>query len=162
MFVYALRANTLRFFSIIGIALIVLVSLILFVPGYEITTTSSIQAEKEKIKYDKIKTPEDRIEFLSQFGWEVNETPITENEIKIPDEFDKILKTYNEVQKQQGLDLSKYKGKTVTRYTYEITNYPNYSGKVYANVILYKNRVIGGDICSADINGFIHGFKGQS
>ena len=159
MFVYALRANTLRFFSIIGIALIVLVSLILFVPGYEITTTSSIQAEKEKIRYDKIKTPEDRAEFLAQFGWEVNETPITENEIKIPDEFDKILKTYNEVQKQQGLDLSKYKGKTVTRYTYEITNYPNYSGKVYANVILYKNRVIGGDICSADVSGFIHGFK---
>ena len=121
-----------------------------------------IQAEKEKIKYDKIKTPEDRVSFFAQFGWEVNETPITENEIKIPDEFDKILKTYNEVQKQQGLDLTKYRGKTVTRYTYEITNYPNYEGKVYANVLIYKNRVIGGDICSADVNGFIHGFKRQS
>ena len=65
MFVYALRANTLRFFSIIGIALIALVSLILFVPGYEITTTSSILAEKEKIKYDKIKTEDDRISFLN-------------------------------------------------------------------------------------------------
>ncbi|MBQ8747042.1 MAG: DUF4830 domain-containing protein [Clostridia bacterium] len=162
MFVYTLRANTLRFFSIIGVALIVLVSLILFVPKYEITTTSTIQAEKEKIKYDKIKTPENRVSFLAQFGWEVNETPITENEIKIPDEFDKILKTYNEVQKQQGLDLTKYKGKTVTRYTYEITNYPNYEGKVYANVLIYKNHVIGGDICSADVNGFIHGFKRQS
>ncbi|MBR2848368.1 MAG: DUF4830 domain-containing protein [Clostridia bacterium] len=159
MFVYALRANTLRFFSIIGIALIALVSLILFVPGYEITTTSSILAEKEKIKYDKIKTEDDRISFLNQFGWQVEASPAEETTVTIPEEFDKILKTYNEVQKQQGLDLSKYKGKSVTRYTYEITNYPDYNGKVYVNMIVYKNRVIGGDVCSADVNGFIHGFK---
>jgi hypothetical protein len=68
------------------------------------------------------------------------------------------MKTYNEVQKQQGLDLEKYKGKDVIRYTYEITNYPGEEGKVLANLIVYKNRVIGGDICSADVNGFIHGF----
>ncbi len=159
MFVYALRANTLRFFSIIGIALIALVSLILFVPEHEITTTGAILAEKEKIRYDKIKTEEDRIAFLSQFGWEIDPATLETAEITVPDEFDKILKTYNEVQKQQGLDLTKYRGKTVSRFTYEIKNYPGYSGKVYANVIVYKNRVIGGDICSADVNGFIHGFK---
>ena len=78
--------------------------------------------------------------------------------INIPAEFDKIMKTYNEIQKQQGLDLEKYKGKEVTRVTYEITNYPEAEGKVLANIILYKNRVIGGDICATDVNGFIHGF----
>ena len=57
------------------------------------------------------------------------------------------------------LDLSKYKGKTVQRYTYEITNYPDYSGTVYANIIIYKSRVIGGDICSSDVEGFIQGFE---
>ncbi len=159
MFVYALRANTLRFFGIIGIALIALVSLILFVPNYEISTTSTIVAETEKIRYDKIKTEEDRIAFLTQFGWETAETPLEQTDVTVPTEFDKILKSYNEVQKQQGLDLTKYKGKTVTRYTYEIKNYPGYDGKVYANVLIYKNRVIGGDICSADVKGFIHGFK---
>lgn len=159
MFVYALRANTLRFFGIIGIALIALVSLILFVPGYEISTTSTIMAETEKVKYDKIKTEEDRIAFLAQFGWDVGDTHTEQTDVTVPAEFDKILKSYNEVQKQQGLDLTKYKGKTVTRYTYEIKNYPGYDGKVYANILIYKNRVIGGDICSADVNGFIHGFK---
>lgn len=158
MFVYTFRANTLKFFSILGVALIALVSLIVFVPRYEITTTSSILAEKEKLQFDKIRTNEDRIEFLTQYGWTVAETPTEEVTLTLPTEFDKIMKTYNELQKQQGLDLSKYKGKQVTRYTYEITNYPTQSGKVLANVIVYKNRVIGGDICSTDVNGFIHGF----
>ena len=45
------------------------------------------------------------------------------------------------------------------RYTYEITNYPNYEGKVIANILVYRGKVVGGDICSADINGFIHGFE---
>ncbi len=158
MFVYTLRANTLKFFSIVGIALIALISLIVFVPRYEITTTGTILAEKEKIQFDKIRSNEDRIAFLAQYGWETADTPSEEVTLTIPTEFDKIMKTYNELQKQQGLDLSRYKGKSVTRYTYEITNYPSAKGKVLANMVVYKNRVIGGDICSTDVNGFIHGF----
>ena len=158
MFVYTLRASTLKFFSIIGIALIALISLIIFVPGNEAASTSAILAEKEKINFDKIRSNEDRIAFLAQYGWEVSPQPLEEATLTIPAEFDKIMKTYNELQKQQGLDLSKYKGKSVTRCTYEITNYPSASGKVLATIVLYKNRVIGGDICSTDVNGFIHGF----
>ena len=159
MFVYTFRANTLRFFSIIGIALIALVSLIVFVPGYEVATTSAIQAENEKIRFDRVKDNDGRIEFIAQYGWEVEKTPLEEVTLTVPSEFDKIMKSYNELQKQQGLDLSKYKGKTVTRYTYEVTNYPGYDGKVLLNMLIYKNRVIGGDICSTDTNGFIHGFS---
>ena len=54
---------------------------------------------------------------------------------------------------------AKYKRKTVSRYTYKVDNYADYSGVVLADVIVYKNKVIGGDICSADVNGFIHGFS---
>ena len=50
-------------------------------------------------------------------------------------------------------------GKDVTRYTFTITNYPNYEGTVLANVLVYRNRVIGGDICSADVSGFVQGFE---
>ena len=66
--------------------------------------------------------------------------------------------SYNEFQRQMGLDLAKYKGKDVMRYTYEVTNYPEYEGRVYANVLIYRNKVIGGDICSADSKGFLQGF----
>ena len=53
--------------------------------------------------------------------------------------------------------MTKYLKKDVNRYTYKITNYPDYTGDVYANILVYKNKVIGGDVCSADANGFIHG-----
>ena len=82
--------------------------------------------------------------------------PVEECEIVIPREFDKVMTSYNEIQKQQGLDLSKYAKKTATRYTYKITNYPDYNGTVYANIITYRNKVISGDICSADAKGFLH------
>lgn len=159
MFVYTVRANSLKFFSILGAAMILLISLIVFIPDYSPMTTNAIAEANAKIKFDKVKTNEDRISFLSQYGWEVDSEPVDEAKITIPSDFDKVLASYNEVQKQQGLDLSKYRGKEVMRYTYTVKNYPNYSGTVYANVIIYKNRVIGGDICSSDVSGFIGTFS---
>ena len=79
--------------------------------------------------------------------------------VTIPREFDKVFAAYNEMQRGQGLDLSTYSGKTVERYTYTVTNYENYEGTVLANLLIYRGRVIGGDICSADTAGFVHGFN---
>lgn len=160
MFVYSLRASTLKFFAVVCVALTALITMITFIPSYDGGELGYITTGKqEKINYDKIKTEEDRVGFLSQFGWSVKGAPIEVAEITVPSEFDKIFTGYNEIQKRQGLDLSKYKNKTVTRYTYEISNYDGAEGKVYANILVYRNKVIGGDICSADANGFIHGFE---
>ncbi len=153
MFIYTLRASTLKFFGVVGIALICLVALIVFIPDY------GVEASATSYQYEKVKTDDDVEMFLSQFGWKVGANPAEIAEVTIPDEFDKIFTAYNEIQKGQGLDLSKYHRKTVKRYTYEVENYPDYDGKVYANVLVYRGRVIGGDICSADTEGFIHGFE---
>ena len=162
MFVYSLRASTLKFFAVVCVALTALITMITFIPGYDGGDLGYITTGTQKeINYDKIKTNEDRVNFLSQFGWQVNSEPVETAEIVIPEEFDKIFTGYNEIQKRQGLDLSKYKKKNVMRDTYEVNNYKGEDGKVYANVIVYRNRVIGGDICSADVNGFIHGFERQ-
>ncbi|MBE6596299.1 MAG: DUF4830 domain-containing protein [Ruminococcaceae bacterium] len=159
MFIYSLRASTIKFFAVICVALVALITLIAFVPDYGDSVVDQTVSKDASISYDKIKTNEDRIEFLSQFGWEVKAEAVTASEVTIPNEFDKVFTGYNEIQKRQGLDLSKYKKKNVMRYTYEITNYNGYDGTVYANLIIYRNRVIGGDICSADVTGFIHGFE---
>ena len=158
MFIYSLRAGTLKFFGIIGVALAALIVLIAFVPGEQAEMSSAAAGETVSYHYDKVKTPEDRLEFLRQFGWEVRPEPLEQTEVVIPGEFDKVYAGYNEIQKNQGLDLGRYKNKTVSRYTYEVTNYPDYAGRVLVNVLIYRNRVIGGDVCTADLNGFIHGF----
>ena len=101
------------------------------------------------------------IEFLAQFGWSADPSSVQKQDVTLPGEFDKVFAGYNEIQRAQGLDLSKYKNKKITRYTIEISNYNGYDGTVYANVLVYRNKVIGGDICSADVSGFVHGFEAQ-
>lgn len=162
MFVYSLRAQSLKFFGVAALALAALICIIVFVPTYSPASseTASLASDSAKeITFDKIKTNDDRVNFLSQFGWTVAETPVEEAEITIPDEFDRVFTGYNELQKQQGLNLEKYRRREMKRYTYEITNYPGYTGTVYANLLVYRNKVVGGDVCSADSNGFIHGFS---
>ena len=159
MFIYTVRANTLKFIGIIASAVLALCMLIVFIPAYEPATTAAIAASSAKYTYDKIKTDADAAAFLEQFGWTVDSTPLEKIEIRIPQQFDKVMNAYNELQKSQGLDLARYKDKDVTRYTFRVTNYPGYTGTVYANVIIYKNKVIGGDICSSDVTGFINSFQ---
>ena len=156
MFIYTLKASTLKLFAVICVALAAVITLIAFVPA---GTEDLAVIQDKKIDYTGVANNENRISFLSQFGWEVKSEPVNSTETTVPSEFDSLFSGYNEIQKKQGLDLSDYKGKKVMKYTYEITNYPNYKGKVYANIFVYRNRVIGGDICSAEITGFIHGFE---
>lgn len=171
MFIYSFKASSIKFFGVICVALAALITLIAFVPAYAGGESSkpsggvAVDAPEAEsgvtvsIRYDKVKSADDAAKFLSQFGWVVDAGSAETREVTIPREFDKVFAGYNELQKSQGLDLSKYKKKTVTRYTFVITDYEGYEGTVYANVLVYRNRVIGGDICSADVNGFIHGFE---
>ena len=71
----------------------------------------------------------------------------------LPRTFDGVFGDYNALQKQQGFDLSIYAGETCSVYTYRVMNYAGTSDTVLAQLFVYRNRVIGGDICSADTSG---------
>jgi hypothetical protein len=160
MFIYAMRAGTLRFFGIVCVALVALVTLIAFVPELQpaAATGGEITEESETVSFEGVRSNEDRIAFLAQFGWEVEADPTESTTVGIPREFDKVFAAYNELQRTQGLDLTEYSGKTVERYTYTVKNYEGYEGTVQANLLVHRGRVIGGDICAADASGFLHGF----
>ena len=158
MFIYSLKASTIKFCAVVCVALATLITLVVFIPVAAVDGNSAVSVNAE-IDYTGIKTNDDRVKFLEQFGWQVESEPVDTVEVTIPESFYKIFSAYNEIQKRQGLDLSKYKKKNVTRYTYKITNYDGYEGTVYANIIVYRNKVIGGDVCSADIKGFMHGLS---
>lgn len=142
----------------IGVLLAVLIVAVAMSNGRDTDAVSMVDSKEIEVSYKDIRENEDRISFLNAFGWEVSPDPVAIEEIVIPAEFNEIYEEYNKLQQSQDLDLTKYRGKTVRRYTYEVTNYPKQGETVYANLLIYKNRVIGGDICSAQYQGFMHGF----
>ena len=101
---------------------------------------------------------DDRVNFLSGFGWEVTNSPIETGQVRIPEQTSEVFERYNALQKSQGYDLSKFAGKKVMRYVYEITNFPGAKEPVYATVLVYKDRIIGGDITDTTPGGKIQGF----
>ena len=105
----------------------------------------------------KVRDNGGRLEILRGCGWEVEEEPIEFIEVRIPEEFDGVYTDYNEIQKRQNLDLSKYCGKRVMRYTYRVKNHPSGEEGIVANLIFYKDKLIGGDVSSPKLGGFMHG-----
>lgn len=99
--------------------------------------------------------------FLSEKGWEVGAL-CEEVEIVIPATFSAVYEKYNDLQKAQGYDLSKYRTLTAKQFTFEIKNLTCVSGKyasdAVAHVIVFGNAIIGGDICSYELDGCMRGF----
>lgn len=106
-----------------------------------------------------VKTNEDRVAYLESYGWQVSAKPIAVEELAVPEEFDETYQQYLDLQSSQGFDLTEYCGKRVKRYTYEITNYPTGETGVQAGLLIYKNTVVGGDVLSPQLGGFIHSLE---
>ena len=152
MFVYSVKKRQVKMALLVFFVALLAVALII---------VSHHTAEAGKTAALNIRAAsEDRIAYLSQFGWSVKEDPVEVCEVIIPAEFDDVYEKYNELQKEQGFDLSLYASKRVKRWTYEITNYTGYenTGFIHANILVYDGKVIGGDVCSTELNGFMHGF----
>lgn len=150
MFVYSIRASGVKLFAVIFLTLLLLAGILL--SGGSVFASSESVGE---VSFSDIETEEDRIAFLKTFGIEVKDEAVEEVDFVMPEDFDRVMLGYNEIQRTQGLDLSKYSKKRITRYTYSVTNYDGYDGEVYANLLIYRGRIIGCDISSADPEGFV-------
>jgi hypothetical protein len=114
---------------------------------------------KSSSNYGLAETEADRIAFIKSFGWEIEDEEPEVSEVTIPREFDEVYLNYNLIQKAQGLDLWDYIGCKVKRYTYKISNYPTGEKGVCLTLLVYNGYVIGGDVKSPRIDGFMHGFQ---
>lgn len=97
--------------------------------------------------------------YIESFGWEVEEEPCEMVEVEVPGEFNDVYQNYNALQQKQGFDLVPFQGMRVRRVTYVVTNYPEVPEYVRADVLLHENQIIGADICSVEMNGFMHGIN---
>ena len=150
MFIYSVRASTLRFFAVILLTLSALVGIILFGKNEATAYTASTEVD-----FSGIRTNEDRLEFISKFVTGVTGNPTSTESFSVPANFDRIMLSYNEIQKSQGLDITKYKNKKVTRYTYEAEKWGEEGVPVFINLIVYRNKIIACDVSSQDPSGFV-------
>lgn len=129
---------------------------ILFLGVFLIITVFFAASEDNPFSAYKVNSPDEAAVFLSELGWECDTQGITAQTSMLPEEFDAVLLEYNTLQLQQGCDLTTYAGKEITIYTVPILNYSDISENIYATILVHNGKVIGGDIHSAELNGFMH------
>ena len=106
--------------------LLVLAAAVLITCLKRADTPDTSQDTAEEIA--EVATNEARVAFLEQFGWTVAEEPVQTQKVRVPEDPSEVFLRYNDLQLSQGYDLLSYSGKTLTRYVYQITNYPGTDG----------------------------------
>ncbi len=150
MMVMTAKVDKKKVILVIAVAAAVIIGLFaLFGGGEDTAPTAALTAANN----------DQRVKFLTDFGWDVTTSPVESSQVRIPQETTQVYERYNTLQKSQGFDLSSYAGKNVMRYVYRINNYPGSTEPVYATVLVYKNQIIGGDITDTAAKGHIRGFK---
>lgn len=134
-------------FSLLCCLVVVITALILTLGSRAVTTSAEVRG---------IRDNDDRVAYLTGLGWQVSGQPISTEELLIPQTLDDSYADYLALQSEQGFDLTQYRGKRVKRYTYTVSNHPSGETDVQIALLVYQNRVIGGQVQSAS-GGFLHG-----
>lgn len=153
MFIFTTKLTRKKIIAVVSAAAVLLCVLIIFAARGGDRKETAVST----VSYNNIQSNEDRVGFLKSFGWDVISEPLETQEVRIPTEFNEVYEKYNELQLAQGFDLTKYSGKRVKRYTYQITNYTGVDDEVIVTLLVYKSTVIGGDVMSTRLDGFMHG-----
>lgn len=154
MFIFTAKFNKKKALLAVLVLAAILIAVIL------IAGSADRSAAKETAALSAVvKNNDQRVKYLNSLGWEVDKAPVEEQKVVIPREFPEVYKKYNELQLSQGFDLSKYGGIEATRYTYKVLNYPKATGNVVADIIIYRDEVIAGDVQSNALDGFMAGLE---
>lgn len=156
MFVFTTKFNRKKAVIAVIVLAAILIAVVMIAGSADRADTNS----KETAALSAVvKNNDQRVKYLNSLGWEVEKKALEEQKVVIPRNFSDVYKKYNEIQLAQGFDLSKYGGIEATRYTYQVLNYPNCDSNVVADIIIYRNRIIAGDVQSNAMDGFMVGLK---
>ena len=100
-------------------------------------------------------TTEARCAYLAALGLCPDPESEEFKEVALPADFDAVLEQYNALQLKNGFDLREAAGKTCQCFSYDLVDYPGWDGRVIATLYVFRGRVIGGDIHTADLRGFM-------
>ncbi|MBR2732515.1 MAG: DUF4830 domain-containing protein [Clostridia bacterium] len=158
MFVYSVKTSKVKLITLCA-AVAALAGALLWV----LLGARASEASQEAVISYRAGSAQERLAFIAQFGWQVAPDPVEVSEVILPEVYDAAFAEYVEMNQAQGLDLTLYRGARAKRWTYAVLNYPGFEdrpGTVELNLLIYDGRVIGGDLCSLEQDGFLCGFDG--
>lgn len=151
MNIYTFKLTRKRALAALLIVAAIVVLIILLVPDRG-------GSDSQTAATGEVRTEADCIDYIQSLGYLVADIPVSSRQVTIPETFDDVYTQYNALQQTCGFDLAAYKGKRVTLRTFSVTNYPGETD-VLLDLLISKNRVIGGAVYTAAIDGFMHGLK---
>lgn len=157
MFVLSFRTDRRKTIAVLAAALVVVTAVMVLTRLHQSAPTAECAGKKYSLAAS---TNAERIAFFKQFGWEVKAEPLSTQDVTIPQKFDEVYVNYNNIQQEQGLDLTPYAGKTCKQWIYEVTNYPQQES-MRGTILVLNGQVIGGDLSTPALDGFMTGFDGQ-
>lgn len=150
MFIFSINLPKTRIITIIAIVLCLICVLFLIlkiVPCLFATNTNDLL---------QVQNYEDMVQFFKSYGYTVSQEPIETEDVVIPETFDPVYVNYEKLQKEAGFSIEGFKGVHVKRYTFLIENHErSVDEQVRGNLLVYEDRIIGGDICSVALDGFM-------
>ena len=99
-------------------------------------------------------TNEERVAYLEGLGWQLEPQPIETLDLQLPEKLEGEWDAYAKLQAGQSLPFADFGGQAVKRYTYTVTNYPEIPQGVQANLYLWGDQIIGGDVIFTGQGGF--------
>lgn len=151
MFVFNVKIPSAKKLTPLFAALAVAVAVVCIICMVKVQSGTPDSATCDEIGAYSLRaeTAEEQVEFLSRFGIKASGDGRLERNVTIPPVFNKTYLEYNKLQEQIGLDLSRFKGKSVLEVTLSTDN-RDYSRAV---LLIYNGRVIGGHITNGEYGG---------
>ncbi len=107
---------------------------------------------------NKIESAQDIQNWFVGYGLEVDGATITADKVKIPRKWDDSFSAFNGVVEQSGMDLTRYKGKTVEKWTALIPAASSGEESRYGVLLVYRKKAVGAYLL-AKPSGVVTGLK---
>ena len=92
---------------------------------------------------NKIESAQDIQTWFTGYGLDVDGASITADKVKIPRKWDDSFSAFNSVVQQSGMDLARYKGKTVEKWTALLPAASSGETSRYGVLLVYRKKAVG-------------------
>ena len=92
---------------------------------------------------NRVESAQDIQTWFTGYGVDVDGASITADKVKIPRKWDDSFSAFNGVVQQSGMDLTRYKGKTVEKWTALIPAASSGETSRYGVLLVFRKKVVG-------------------